>query len=249
MAQKRTTPLIVLAILTMLAILVPGCITATYEVKLDPDGSGRSRQDLAIDESLAALVESSTAVSGNKGLEHAIKENMSKEGKYRKFTKEGKVHHQITFNFGNVEELNKINKDLDKISNVPTPVEAQLQKLDLLVFITYTFTNSFPKRPDNAGNAQEEQSAKASSITYKLTLPGKITDANTKDIKENTATWKINADDGGKIEASSQYIRWWLVITMTAVFLLIIAASIGGFCIAYKKFTRATSRKPPAPQR
>ena len=226
-------------------LLVPGCITATYDVKIDPDGSGVSRQDLAIDESFAGFVDSSQALSGKKGLEEAINENMPKDGKYKKFLKGGKVHHQITFDFKDVEELNGINKDLKRTSNVPVPVGAKLEKIDLLVFTTYTFTNSFPKSPGGKGDEEEEQAAKASSITYRLTLPGRITDANTKQIKKNTATWQINADDGGKIEASSQFIRWWLVIVMTAFFFLIVAASLAGFFVAYRRFKEATSGEPP----
>ena len=233
------------AVIFVSLIMLPGCITATYNVKIDPDGSGVSRQDLAIDESFAGFVDSSQALSGKKGLEEAINENMPKDGKYKKFTKGGKVHHQITFDFRDVEELNGINKDLKRTSNVPVPVGAKLEKIDLLVFTTYTFTNSFPKSSSGKGNEEEEQAAKASSITYKLTLPGKITDANTKQIKKNTATWQINADNGGKIEASSQFIRWWLVIVMTAVFFLIVAASIAGFFIVYRRFKETTSGGPP----
>jgi hypothetical protein len=244
---KTRKALLCAAILLMLVSL-PGCITATYETTINMDGSGKSKQDLAIDESFAGFVDSSQALSGKKGLDDAIKENMPKNGKYKKFTSEGKVHHQITFSFKDVEELNKVNKNLKKISSVPTPVHAKLERLDLLVFGTYTFTNRFPKSQGSGGNSKEEQAAKASSITYKLTLPGQIVDANTKEIKEDTATWQINADNGGKIEATSQFIRWWLVIVLTVFLLLIIAASIFGFFIAYRKFKTSVSLNPPASQ-
>jgi len=244
--KKSFSLLVILAI--SLALILPGCISTTYEIKLNLDGSGENKQDLAIDESVAGLMESSEQLSGEKSLEERLKESMPKDGKYKKFTKEGKIHHQITFNFKDVDELNKINQKLKKISNVSTPVKAKLERVDFLVFASYTFTNKFPAASKSDQSEEEEKMADATSITYKLTLPGKITKANTDEIEKDTVTWNINPTKGGKIEASSQYIRWWLVIVLIVVFLLVIGVTAIGFFIAYRKLKAPTSETSPTPQ-
>lgn len=248
MNRKKTAILFFATLTAILMVVLPGCISTNYNVKINLDGSGRSKQDLAIDKSLAGLIESSQALAGKKGLEKELKNAIPNDGKYKKFTKGGKIHHQITFDFGDVEDLNATNRKLKEISNVPTPVKAKLERLDFLVFATYTFTNKFPAESENAKNLGEAQAAKAISITYKLTLPGQLTDANTDEIKGNTAAWKINPTKGGKIEASSQYIRWWLVIVLIVLFLLIIAATLIAFFIGYRRFRTITSEQPPAPE-
>ena len=248
MNRKKTNVLFLAILIVALVLILPGCISTNYNVKINLDGSGQSKQDLAIDKSLAGLIESSQALAGKKGLEKELKNAIPNDGKYKKFTKDGKIHHQITFDFEDVEDLNATNRKLKEISNVPTPVKAKLERLDFLVFATYTFTNKFSAESENTKNAGAAQAAKAISITYKLTLPGQLTDANTDEIKENTAAWKINPTKGGKIEASSQYIRWWLVIVLIIIFLLIIVATLIAFFVAYRRFKAPTSQPESAPQ-
>ncbi len=248
MGQKKKFFSFLLIPAILLTLILPGCISTTYEIQLNLDGSGENKQDLAIDESVAGLMKSSEQLSGEKSLEEKLKESMPKDGKYKKFTKEGKIHHQITFKFKDVDELNKINKKLKKISNVSTPVKAKLKKTDFLVFGSYTFTNKFPEASKSDQSEEEEQMADATSITYKLTLPGKITKANTDEIEKNTGTWDIDPTKGGKIEASSQFIRWWLIIVLIVLFLLVIVAAAIGFFIAYRKLKRTASETSPTPQ-
>lgn len=226
MSWKKKSFLMLSSLVLILTLLLPGCITVTYETKINSDGSGQSIQDRAIDESFASMLESSEALQGNKGIEDALKKNMPKDAKYKKFTKDGKVHHQITFDFQDVDELNKTNKKLKKISNVPIAVEAKLEKADFVVFANYKYTNEFSSGSKGDMKPEEEQVAKASSITYKLTLPGTITKAeNTDEVDGSTATWHINPTQGRKIEATSRYIRWWLIIVLLVAILLIIIIS------------------------
>ncbi len=243
MSLKRKSKLLS-SILILIAILIlPGCITATYETKINSDGSGQRIQDLAIDESFAGILESSETLQGKKGLEEELKKNMPKDAKYRKFTRDGKVHHQITFDFKDIDELNTINKNLNKSSDVPTAAGARLSKTEFIVFANYKFTDELPAQPKSEMKPEEEKVAKAISVTYKLTLPGKISKAGgTGEVENNTATWHISPTQGGKIEATSRYVRWWLVIVLLVVTLLIIM--ISGILI----FLGLRRKKPPLPE-
>jgi len=222
--KKRSFALLIVMILC-LALILPGCITASYETKINPDGSGERIQDLAIDESFVGALESSAALQGKGSIEDELKKNMPKDAKYKKFTKDGKVHYQVTFDFKDMNELNRIDKKLNKDSDTPKSVEAKLSKNDFLIVATYKYTDKFPESKTKM-KPEEEQLAKAFSVSYKLSLPGKITKANTDEIENNTATWHISPVKGGKIEATSRYIRWWLIIAVAVTFLLIIIISV-----------------------
>jgi len=251
MNLKKKPLFLLSAVIIILMLLLPGCITATYETKLNSDGSGERIQDLAIDESFAGMLDSSGAVQGKKSLEEELKASMPKDAKYKKFTKEGKVHHQIIFKFKNIDELNKANKKLNEDSDVPQAKGAKLEKADYLIFATYKFTDEFPGGSKSNLNAEEEQIAKAISINYKLTLPGKITKAKqTDDIEDDTATWQINPIEGGKIEATSRYIRWWLIILLIVLIVIILIVGLILLFMGLKKKKRDAPKhlKTPEPQ-
>ncbi len=221
--RKKTSAWLWILVLSF-ALILPGCITASFETKIGPDGSGERIQDLAIDETFVGALESSANLQGKGGIEGELKKNMPKGAKYKKYTKEGKVHYQIIFNFDDIDELNKINKTLNKDSDTPKSIEAKLVKRDALVFATYKYTDEFPESKTKM-KPEEEQIAKAFSVSYKLTLPGKITKANTDEIESGEATWHISPIKGGKIEATSRYVRWWLIIVLAVVFSFIIIIS------------------------
>lgn len=249
MNLKKKSWLLFSIFLLCLALILPGCITATYETKVNSDGSGQRIQDLAIDESFAGLLDSSAELKGKGGLEAELKKNMPKDAKYKKFTKEGKVHHQVTFDFKDVDELNKINKQLNTNSDVPKTVEAKLEKAEYLVFATYKFRDEFPATSKGEMKPEEEQLAKAMSVTYKLTLPGKITKAEkAEDIKDDTATWHVSPTQGGKVEATSRYVRWWLIIVLlfALIFIVIVSAILIFLGVRKKKY--AGSQEPVQPQ-
>lgn len=231
-----------------MALVLPGCITATFETKINSDGSGQRIQDIAIDESFAGLLESADASKGKKGLEEELKANMPKDAKYKKFTQDGKVHYQITFDFKDLDQLNKISTQLNKGSDIPKATDAKLAKTEYIIFANYKFSDEFPSGTTSKLKPEEEQIAKAISINYKLTLPGTITEAKkTDEIDSDTATWHITRAKGGKIEATSRYVRWWLVITLLAalLFMAIIAGIL--FFLGMRKKKPAPVESPQAP--
>jgi hypothetical protein len=241
MSLKRKSFLLLLVLILSLALILPGCITASFETKINPDGSGERIQDLAVDEAFIGALESSATLRGKGSIEDELKKNMPKDAKYKKFTKDGKIHYQIIFDFKDVDELNRINKKLNKDSDTPKSVEAKLSKTDFLVIATYKYTDEFPKSKSKM-KSENEQLARAFSVSYKLTLPGKITKANTDEVENNTATWHISPVEGGKIKATSRYIKWPLIIVIAVALLLIVI--ILGILI----FFSLRKKKPATPE-
>lgn len=234
--SKRRLSLLLLVIFLTAPLILPGCITYSFETKISPDGSGKRTLEVAMDEGLADTTGTRTEETD---IEGELKEGAPKDAKYKTYTKEGKVHYQVSFPFKNVDELNKTNSEMGsgkKEGQAPKTNDIKLDRKDWLVYATYKFSERFPS---TKGAGQLKELTESFSVTYKLTLPGEITEATTDDIEKGTATWDFNLSDGKKIEASSRLVRWNRIIIIGGVILGLII-----FLFLIVIFTRKPRSKP-----
>ncbi len=215
------------SILLIFALFLSGCVTFTVTTKINPNGSGKRIIDVAIDENLITLLEAQAKKEGQISLEEQLKKDLPQEANFKKYSQEGKVHYESSFNFSDIEELKKINEKMgeDKKSPQPKSSNIKLIQKNFLFFSNYTFLESFPSL--KKATPEEKRLAQVFSVVYNLTLPGKLTKANTSEVKEGTATWRINPIEGGKVEASSVYVRWWAIILIAVIVLVILFALFG----------------------
>jgi len=216
MKNKVTT----LIAVSVLCLILSGCITFTFETKINPDGSGRRIQDTALESGFARMLESAAKKSGKPSLKEELKKNLPKEGKLRIYTKKGKVHYEVSFDFKDIDELNRINKKLSAVRDISTSVK--LSKKDSIFLVTYNFREKIP--PLEATELEQLEMLEACSVVYKLNLPGKIIKANANEIEGETAIWDINPFKGKEIRAKSRYIRWWVI---SFLFLLVLISAGG----------------------
>ncbi|MDI6822275.1 MAG: hypothetical protein QMD66_05405 [Actinomycetota bacterium] len=207
---------------SVLCLILSGCITFTFETKINPDGSGRRIQDIALESSFARMLESAAKKSGKTSLKEELKKNLPKEGKLRIYTKKGKVHYEVSFDFKDIDELNRINKKLSAVRDISTNVK--LTKKDSIFLALYDFQEKIP--PLEATELEQLEMIGAYSIVYKLNMPGKIIKANTNEIEGETAIWDINPFKGKEIRAKSRYIRWWAISFLLFLLVLISAGGI-----------------------
>ncbi|MEW6188543.1 MAG: hypothetical protein AB1466_00290 [Actinomycetota bacterium] len=218
--EKKVATLIAVSVF---CLILSGCIiTFTFETKINPDGSGRRIQDIALESSFARMLESAAKKSGKPSLKEELKKNLPKEGKLRIYTKRGKVHYEINFDFKNIDELNRINKKLSAVRDISTNVK--LTKKDSIFLVLYDFKEKIP--PLEATELERLEMLEACSVVYKLTMPGKIIKANTNEIEGETAMWDVNPFKGKEIRAKSRYIRWRAISFLLFLLVLISAGGI-----------------------
>ncbi len=217
--KKEVATLIAVSVFSL---ILSGCITFTFETKINSDGSGRRIQDIALESSFARMLESAAKRSGKPSLKEELKKNLPKEGKLRIYTKKGKVHYEVSFYFKDIDELNRINKKLSAVRDISTNVK--LTKKDSIFLALYDFQEKIP--PLEATELEQLEMIGACSVVYKLNMPGKIIKANTNEIEGETAIWDINPFKGKEIRAKSRYIRWWAISFLLFLLVLISAGGI-----------------------
>ena len=243
MIKDKLSQFLLVAII-LAAFILPGCIDYTIETKINPDGSGKRVLIVAIDESFANM-----AGEGEEGdIEKQLKAGAPKDAKTKTYTKDGKVNYRIEFNFKDAKELEKTNKDMSKDKKegqAPKTSNVKLEKKDWFVYATYEFSEEFPASKGAA--EQLDQLTQGFTVDYKLTLPGKITKASTDNFKEGTATWNFSMNEGKKIEASSQLIRWtWIIIIGIVILGLILVLIL--ILIFTRKSKKPKSQKKEDPE-
>lgn len=214
------------AVFLLITILVlPGCVALAIDTEINPDGSGIRKMDVAIEETLDELLKTAAIQQGEPTFEEQMKKNAPKGSKFDTYAEEGKVHYAVSFKFENVEQLKKLSEATSKGTQGFKTSGIRLTKRDRILFAVYDFSEKIPASTAKV-SPEQEKLAKAISLTYKLTLPGRIIKSNADKIEENSATWRISALKGGEVRASSRYIRWWVVGVVALLLLLIVVAAV-----------------------
>lgn len=217
--------------------MLSGCITYTLKTTINPNGSGSRIIDAAIDKTYVEQFGSN--------LEEGLKKGAPKEAKFKTYTKDNQQHYEIIFEFKNIDDLKDISKKMSGNEQGPNISDVKLKITDFFVIATYEFSENIPGSGEEVKKDALDlgQLSSAFSLNYELTLPGKITKANTEKIEGSTASWEIDSTKGKKIEATSTYVRWWAIIIVAIVLVgIIVVISIFILTSRRKKATSASNK-------
>lgn len=219
----------VFGLVSLLAALffISGCFEIEMQTTINPNGSGRRVMSVIVDKEVAKQINLSSAKSA-----------LPKGVQLRTKNKGSKTYIQAVMDFDSPSSLNKQLASLGKKKQQLTnPSKISLIKKDYLVVVYYSYEERFTK-PENSkladpfqsGNVDPRMLIKGSSVTYKLTLPGKIdkTNSNAQTYSsDNTAIWNLPLTGNSEIKAQARLVRFWLLFALGiiafAVFLFIVA--------------------------
>ncbi len=201
-----------------------GCIDYVIKTEVKENGSGSRSIDLAIDKSFAKVMETAPSGGESKNIEEEMKDALPEGGKFRKYEKGDKSHYQITFDFKDIDDLKKKNEKFAGSEDGLSFKNTKLVKRDYIVFATYKFSEEIEstQASSEANSPQAEQLTQSFSLKYQLSLPGEITKTENKGkIDKDTAAWELSFTEGGKISATSQIVRWYIIIALAVVLFII----------------------------
>lgn len=234
--KSKTSPKLIGLLLLLLMFFTLGCFELNMQTKIFPDGSGRRILSVIVDKDVAKELNLS-----------AEKLDLPK-GVYLKTKNKGsKTYYQTVIDFEDVATLNKLLARLSKNKGqLTSPSKVRVTKKDFWVVAYYTYEERFSEaktselaEPFKNDNLNPKTLIKGLSLTYELSLPGKIDRAKSNAqaySSASTAIWNLPLTGSSVIKAQATFIRFWIIVALGiiafAVFLFIVAV-VGSYI--YKK--------------
>lgn len=204
-----------------------GFIYPNIQTTINGDKSGSIVVDVGLSSQLVLVIESTI----KQVLWKEVRKNLPKEIRLQTYQEGDLVHYKTFANFNNIDSPKfKMPKTKKTVSS-----GIHLKTEDKLFLITYKFSQKLDLKPawkrylPKNLPPQVSQVLEATKITYRLTMPGEITKANTKDVVGSSAAWQIEVGKPTELQATSRIIRWRAVLlfgTLAIVSLGLVGAVI-----------------------
>lgn len=213
--------IIIIAALIATTFLVNGCLQYEIGTELKADGSGTRNITLGVDPKYQKIIEDAE----EKSLSSIIKESLPDKAELSSEKKGKTTNYKISIPFKDIGNENFF--QLNPQDGVESKVN--FSKIDNLFYIDYKLEETIDlsyqlnfqtELPLNLSKDKIQEI----NARYWIKMPGKISQANTKDISGDIGVWKLNFGQKHQVEVKSRVYRYSVIL----IFLLILISGLVG---------------------
>ncbi len=239
--SRRYTILLITVWCVALSVVASGCLDIDMRTRVRPDGSGIQNIRVGIEKKYLALLDTAALKEQRGTLEEQLRKSLPAGSRLTRTETGGIVYYSTEIPFRDTDELRHLRstrspgatsggKTRGKTARPfgITSSRISFRAAHGLAVSEYTFSESLAPG-FNGKTPEEQQLLKAFTMSYALTMPGKIIRSNADEMTGSRAVWKLSPIKGGTVTATSRVIQWgtlWWIAAGVAGALLLVALAL-----------------------